>query len=198
MMKAVVYNGSGIQVEQVPRPTLIESTDIIVKVSLTAICGSDLHLAGGFVSGVEIGDILGHEFMGTVVESGKDVKKLIVGDRVVVSAIISCGTCFYCKKEEFAHCDVSNLNRDIQEDTMGYAQAGIFGFSNPSGSYAGGQAEYVRVPFADVGAFKVPASLLDEQVLFLTDIFPTGWMAAENCDIKEGDTVAVWGCGAVG
>lgn len=198
MMKAVVYKGNGIRVEQVPKPTLIEPTDVIVKVSLTAICGSDLHLAGGLLSGVEIGDIFGHEFMGTVVESGKDVKKITVGDRVIVPAIISCGSCFYCKKGEFAHCDKSNPNHDIQEEAMGYASAGIFGFSKTSGSYAGGQAEYVRVPFADVGAFKVPASLSDEQVLFLTDIFPTGWMAAENCDIKEGDTVAVWGCGPVG
>jgi len=185
-------------VDDVPKPRIIEPTDVILKVTLTAICGSDLHLYGGLLPTVEKGDIFGHEFMGTIVEVGNEVKHFAVGDRVVVPFTISCGTCYYCANEEYSLCDNSNPCRHISEETMGYGVGGLFGFTKLCGDYAGGQAEYVRVPFADVGCFMVPRTLSDEQVLFLTDIFPTGWMAAENCDIRKGDTVAIWGAGPVG
>jgi threonine dehydrogenase-like Zn-dependent dehydrogenase len=198
-MKAVRYYGKeDIRVETVPDPQILNPRDAIVKITATAICGSDLHIYGGYIPTMEHGDILGHEFMGEVVEVGKDNKRLTVGDRVVVPFTISCGRCFFCKEELWSLCDNSNPNAWMAEQINGYSGSGLFGYSHMYGGYPGGQAEYARVPFADVGPLKVPASLSDEQVLFLSDIFPTGYMAADNCGIKRGDTVAVWGCGPVG
>ena len=198
-MRALCWYGTGdVRVETVPDPKLLNPRDAIVKVTLTAICGSDLHLYDGYIPTMEKGDILGHEFMGEVVEVGAEVENLQVGDRVVVPFPISCGRCHYCGREEYSLCDNSNPNAYIAETAYGYSPAGIYGYSHMLGGYAGGQAEYVRVPFADVGPMKVPDGLTDEQVLFLTDIYPTGYQAAVNCDIEEGDTVAVWGCGPVG
>lgn len=198
-MKAVCYHGKhDVRVENVPDPRILNPRDAIIRVTATAICGSDLHLYDGFIPTMQRGDILGHEFMGEVVEVGPEVKKLKKGDRVVVPFAIACGNCFYCKHDLWSLCDNSNPNAWIPENVYGYSGSGLFGYSHMYGGYAGGQAEYVRVPFADVGPFKVPKDLADEQVLFLTDIFPTGYMAAENCNIQPGDTVAVWGCGPVG
>jgi len=198
-VKAVRWYGKGdVRVEDVPEPKIVNPRDAIVRVTSTAICGSDLHLYGGYVPTMMKGDILGHEFMGEVVEVGAAITTLKVGDRVVVPFPIACGRCWFCEQQLFSACDNSNPNAWVLEAMYGYSGAGIFGYSHMYGGYAGGQAEYVRVPFADVGPFKVPSTLSDEQVLFLTDIFPTGYMAAENCDIKPGDTVAVWGCGPVG
>ena len=198
-MRALCWYGTGdVRVETVPDPTILNDRDAIIKVTLTAICGSDLHLYDGYIPTMEKGDILGHEFMGEVVEVGKEIKNLAVGDRVVVPFPISCGRCHYCGREEYSLCDNSNPNAYIAETAYGYSPAGLFGYSHMLGGYAGGQAEYVRVPFADVGPIKVPEGLSDEQVLFLTDIYPTGYQAAVNCAIEEGDTVAVWGCGPVG
>lgn len=186
------------RVIDVPDPKILNPRDAIVKVTSTAICGSDLHLYNGFVPSMEKGDIVGHEFMGQVVEIGSEVKKLKVGDRIVVPFPIACGQCFFCQKEMFSLCENSNPNAVMAEKMWGHSPAGIFGYSHLTGGYAGGQAEYVRVPFADVDHIKIPDDLTDEQVLFLSDIFPTGYMAAENCNIQGGDTVAVWGCGPVG
>ena len=198
-MKAVCWYGAGdVRVERVPDPVLINPRDAIVRVTRTAICGSDLHLYGGFIPGMKAGDVLGHEFMGEVVEVGKGVTGLAVGDRVVVPFAIACGRCFFCQRELWSLCDNSNPNAATLEKVYGYSGAGLFGYSHLYGGYAGGQAEYVRVPFADVGPLKVPEGVDDELVLFLTDIFPTGYMAAENCNIQSGDVVAVWGCGPVG
>src|SRR3954451_15366103 len=198
-MKALCWNGKNdVRVETVPDPTILSSRDAIVRITSTAICGSDLHLYDGFIPTMEKGDILGHEFMGEVVELGSGVKNLNVGDRVVVPFPISCGNCFFCQKGLFSLCENSNPNADKAELLWGHSPAGIYGYSHLLGGYAGGQAEYVRVPFADVDHIKVPEGLSDEQVLFLSDIFPTGYMAAENCDIEPGDTIAVWGCGPVG
>jgi threonine dehydrogenase-like Zn-dependent dehydrogenase len=199
-MKALCWHGTGdVQVDTVPDPKILNPGDAIVKITSTAICGSDLHLFDGFMPTMKKGDILGHEPMGKVVEVGKGVKNLKVGDRVVVPFTISCGECFFCKKDMFSLCDNSNPNAEIARAAMGHSPAGLFGFSHMLGGYAGGQAEYLRVPFADVGPLKIENdSLTDEQVLFLSDIFPTGYMAAENCGIEEGDTVAVWGGGPVG
>ncbi len=198
-MKALCWHGKDdVRVENVPDPQIINQRDAIIKVTSTAICGSDLHLYDGYIPTVEAGDILGHEFMGEVVELGREVKNLKIGDRVVVPFPIACGDCFFCKRELWSSCDNSNPNAWMAEKLWGYSPAGIFGYSHLTGGYAGGQAEYVRVPFADVGPMKVPDSLDDEQVLFLTDILPTGYMAAEDCDIRPGDTVAVWGAGPVG
>ncbi len=198
-MRALCWYGRGdVRVERVPDPELLNPKDAIIRVSATAICGSDLHLFDGYIPTMHKGDILGHEFMGEVVEVGREVKKLKVGDRVVVPFPIACGQCWFCQHDLWSLCDNSNPNAGPAETLYGHAPAGIFGYSHLMGGYAGGQAEYVRVPYADVGPFKVPDSLSDEQVLFLTDIFPTGYQAAENCDIKGGDTVAVWGCGPVG
>jgi threonine dehydrogenase-like Zn-dependent dehydrogenase len=199
-MKALCWYGTGdVRVETVPDPKILNPRDAIIKITSTAICGSDLHLLDGYMPTMEKGDILGHEPMGEVIEIGKEVKNLKVGDRVVVPFTISCGECFFCKKEMFSLCDTSNPNAEIARAAMGHSPAGLFGFSHMLGGYAGGQAEYLRVPFADVGPLKIENdSLSDEQVLFLSDIFPTGYMAAENCGIEEGDTVAVWGCGPVG
>ena len=198
-MRAVVWNDKrDVQVEQVPDPKIVNPRDAIVRVTLAAICGSDLHLYNGFVPSMESGDILGHEFMGEVVEVGRAVTSLRVGDRVVIPFPIACGGCFFCKSELYSLCENSNPNAWMAEKLWGHSPAGIFGYSHMLGGYAGGQAQYVRVPFADVGHVKVPAALSDEQVLFLGDIYPTGYMAAENCHIQPGDTVAVWGCGPVG
>jgi threonine dehydrogenase-like Zn-dependent dehydrogenase len=186
------------RVEQVPDPKILNQRDAIVKISSTAICGSDLHLYNGFMPTMEKGDILGHEFMGEVVETGREVKNLKVGDRVVVPFPISCGNCFFCQQEMFSLCENSNPNAWMAEKMFGHSPCGIFGYSHLTGGYAGGQAEYARVPFADVGPIKIPNGMPDEQVLFLSDIFPTGYMGAEMCDIKQGDTIAVWGCGPVG
>jgi threonine dehydrogenase-like Zn-dependent dehydrogenase len=197
-MKALCWYGSrDVRVENVPDPHVINPRDVIVRVMLTAICGSDVHLYDGFVPSMQRGDILGHEFMGEVVEIGHN-NGLQVGDRVVVPFPIACGHCFFCKNQLYASCDNSNPNAAALEALQGYSAAGLYGYSHLYGGYAGGQAEYVRVPFGDVGPLKVPDKITDEQALFLSDILPTGYMAAENCDIKPGDTVAVWGCGPVG
>jgi threonine dehydrogenase-like Zn-dependent dehydrogenase len=185
-------------VEQVPDPKILNSRDAIVKITSTAICGSDLHLYNGFVPSMQQGDIVGHEFMGEVMEVGKDVKNLKTGDRVVVPFPISCGNCFFCKEGLFSLCENSNPNAWMAEKMWGHSPAGIFGYSHLLGGFAGGQAEYARVPFADVGPIKIENGFTDEQVLFLSDIFPTGYMAAEACNIRPGDTIAVWGCGPVG
>jgi threonine dehydrogenase-like Zn-dependent dehydrogenase len=198
-MKATCWMGKQkMEVREVPDPKILNQRDAIVKVTSTAICGSDLHLYNLFVPFMEKGDILGHEFMGEVVEVGREVKKVKVGDRVIVPFPIACGVCGACKAGLFAGCENSNPNAHIAEKLMGHSPAGIFGYSHLTGGFAGGQAEYARVPFADVGGFTMPDDLSDEQVLFLTDIFPTGYMAAEMCNIQPGDTVAVWGCGPVG
>jgi threonine dehydrogenase-like Zn-dependent dehydrogenase len=192
------YGKKDVRVEQVPDPKILNRRDAIVKISSTAICGSDLHLYNGFMPTMEKGDILGHEFMGEIMELGPDVKDRKVGDRVVVSFPISCGQCYFCKQEMFSLCENSNPNAWMAEKVFGHAPSGVFGYSHLTGGYAGGQAEFARVPFADVGTIKVPNGLSDEQVLFLSDIFPTGYMGAEMCNIKPGDTIAVWGCGPVG
>ncbi|MBW4541908.1 MAG: glutathione-dependent formaldehyde dehydrogenase [Myxacorys chilensis ATA2-1-KO14] len=198
-MKAVCWHGAkDVKVETVPDPKIINPRDAIVKITSTAICGSDLHLYDGFNPTMQKGDILGHEFMGEVVELGSGVKNVKKGDRVVVPFTIACGSCFFCQRTLWSLCDNSNPNAWMAEAEMGYSPSGLFGYSHLTGGYAGGQAEYARVPFADVGLFKIPDGLTDEQVLFLTDVFPTGYMAAENCDIQPGDTVAIWGCGPVG
>ena len=198
-MKAVCYHGqSDIRVEDVPDPRILNPRDAIIRVTSTAICGSDLHIYGGYIPTMHSGDILGHEFMGEVVEVGQAKSRLRVGDRVVVPFTIACGHCYFCKEEMWSLCDNSNPNAWMAEKISGFSGSGLFGYSHMYGGYPGGQAEYARVPFADVGPIKVPSSLSDEQVLFLSDVFPTGYMAAERCDIKRGDTVAVWGCGPVG
>lgn len=199
-MKANCWMGKrDMQVQEVDDPTILNPGDAIVKITSTAICGSDLHLYNGYVPTLEKGDILGHEFMGEVVETGPSVKRLAVGDRVVVPFTISCGGCSHCARQQWSLCDNSNPNGWIAEKLMGYTPAGIFGYSHMTGGYAGGQAEYARVPFADHGPLIIENNLPDEKVLFLSDVFPTGYMAAEACDIKPGTSVvAVWGCGPVG
>ncbi len=187
-----------VRVETVPDPKIINSRDAIVRITSTAICGSDLHLYNGFVPTMESGDVMGHEFMGEVVEVGSEVKNLRRGDRVVVPFPIACGACFFCKQGLFAACENSNPNAWMAEKLWGHHIAGVFGYSHLTGGFAGGQAEYARVPFADVGPVKIPEGLTDDQVLFLSDIFPTAYMGAEMCEIQPGDTVAVWGCGPVG
>jgi threonine dehydrogenase-like Zn-dependent dehydrogenase len=198
-MKALCWYGTNdVRISRVPDPKILNPRDAIIKVTLTAICGSDLHLLDGFIPTLKRGDILGHEFMGEVVAVGPEITKLRIGDRVVVPFTIACGRCFFCERELWSACDNSNPNAWMLDEAYGYSGSGLFGYSHMMGGYAGGQAEYVRVPFADVGPMKVPDELSDEQVLFLSDIFPTGYMAAENCSITPGDTVAVWGCGPVG
>ncbi len=198
-MKAISWHGpEDVRVTEVPEPRIVNPRDAIVRVTLSAICGSDLHLYNGYIPTMEAGDILGHEFMGEVVEVGPGNRELRVGDRVVVPFAIACGRCFYCQRDLSSLCDNSNPNAGMAEALYGFSGSGLFGYSHVFGGYAGGQAEYVRVPFADVGPLRVPPGFADEQVLFLSDIFPTGYMAAENCDIRPGDTVAVWGCGPVG
>jgi threonine dehydrogenase-like Zn-dependent dehydrogenase len=198
-MKATCWMGiQKMEVQEVPDPQILNQGDCIVKVTSTAICGSDLHLYNGFLPMMEPGDIMGHEFMGEVVEVGRNVKKLKVGDRVVVPFPIACGHCRQCELQMYSLCENSNPNAHIAEKLMGHSPAGIFGYSHLTGGFAGGQAEYARVPFADVGPLKVPEGMPDEQALFLSDILPTGYMGAEMCGIKPGDTVAVWGAGPVG
>ncbi|MEO5859045.1 MAG: zinc-dependent alcohol dehydrogenase [Pyrinomonadaceae bacterium] len=197
-MRALCWHGTGdVRVDSVPDPIIEEPGDAIIRITSTAICGSDLHLYNGFMPTMEKGDVLGHENMGEVVEVGGSVKNLKVGDRVVVPFTISCGECFFCKKEMYSLCDRSNPNAGIAAKAMGQSPAGLLGFSHMLGGFWGGQAEYLRVPYADVGPIKVPTDIPDENLLFLSDIFPTGYMAAENCQIEEGDTVAIWGCGPV-
>jgi len=198
-MRAVCYYGrQDVRVETVPDPEILNPRDAIIRVTATAICGSDLHIYGGYIPTMQKGDVLGHEFMGEVMEVGRENHRLKPGERVVVPFTIACGQCFFCKEQLWSLCDNSNPNAWVAEKLYGYSASGLFGYSHMYGGYAGGQAEYVRVPFADVGPLRVPASLRDEQVLFLSDVFPTGYMAAENCQIAPGDTVAVWGCGPVG
>ncbi len=197
-MKAVCWYGTeDVRVENVPDPKIQNPRDAIIRVTSTAICGSDLHLYGGFIPSMQKGDILGHEFMGEVVEVGHE-NGLKKGDRVVVPFTIACGRCWFCENTLTSLCDNSNPNAAIAEAAYGFSGSGLFGYSHMYGGFAGGQAEYVRVPYSDVGPIKVPEELTDEQVLFLSDIFPTGYMAAENCDIEKGDVVAIWGCGPVG
>jgi threonine dehydrogenase-like Zn-dependent dehydrogenase len=198
-MKAICWMGKeDVEVREVPDPRILNERDAIVRVTSTAICGSDLHLYDGFIPTMRRGDVLGHEFMGEVVEAGRDVSNLDVGDRVVVPFPIACGSCNACTRGLFSLCENTNPNASIAEKLWGDSTCGIFGYSHATGGYAGGQAEYARVPFADVGPLKVDDDLTDEQVLFLSDIFPTGYMGAEMCDIKPGDVVAVWGAGPVG
>jgi threonine dehydrogenase-like Zn-dependent dehydrogenase len=192
------YGKQDVRVEQVPDPHILNKCDAIIRITSTAICGSDLHLYNGLMPTMEQGDILGHEFMGEVVEVGPEVKNVKVGDRVVTAFPIACGHCFFCQQELFSLCENSNPNAWMAEKMLGHAPCGIFGYSHLLGGFAGGQAEYARVPFADVGTLKIPDGLSDEQVLCLSDIFPTGYMGAEMCNIKPGDTIAVWGCGPVG
>jgi threonine dehydrogenase-like Zn-dependent dehydrogenase len=198
-MKALVYNGAkDVRIENVQDPVIQDPKDVILKVTSAAICGSDLHLYDGLIPQTKKGDVLGHEFMGEVVEKGKSVSTLNTGDKVVAAFPISCGECFFCRNSMYSLCDNSNPNSDKAEMVYGYSPAGIYGYSHIFGGFPGGQAEYVRVPYADVGTLKIENGLPDEKVLFLGDIFPTGYMAAENCNIKPGETVAVWGCGPVG
>jgi threonine dehydrogenase-like Zn-dependent dehydrogenase len=198
-MRANVWSGRNtVQVENVPDPRILNSRDAIVKITSTAICGSDLHMYDGYMPTMRKGDILGHEFMGEVVETGRDVDNLSVGDRVVVPFPIACGNCNACRNEMYSVCENSNPNAGLAEKMMGHSPCGIFGYTHMLGGYAGGQAEYARVPFADVGPIKIENDLPDEKVLFLSDIFPTGYMGAELCDIKPGDVIAVWGAGPVG
>jgi threonine dehydrogenase-like Zn-dependent dehydrogenase len=198
-MRATVWSGRNtVQVENVPDPKILNDRDAIVQISSTAICGSDLHLYDGYIPTMKRGDILGHEFMGEIVEKGKGVSNLNVGDRVVVPFPIACGNCWSCKNELYSVCENSNPNSGIAEKLFGHSTAGIFGYSHITGGYAGGQAEYARVPYADVGPFKVEDDLTDEQVLFLSDIFPTGYFGADLCDIKGGEVIAVFGAGPVG
>jgi threonine dehydrogenase-like Zn-dependent dehydrogenase len=198
-MRANCWRGRNtVRVENVPDPVILNPRDAIVRVTLTAICGSDLHLYDGYIPTMERGDVLGHEFMGEVVELGSGVKNLKVGERVVVPFPIACGACSACAAQLFSLCENSNPNGWMAQKLWGHSPAGIFGYSHLTGGYAGGQAEYVRVPFADVGPLQVPDGMRDEQALFLSDIFPTGYMAAEMCGIKPGDVIAVWGCGPVG
>ncbi len=199
-MRALTYHGTkDVRVDTVPDPEIVNPRDAIVEVTSTAICGSDLHLYDGVIPGTWPGDILGHEFMGRVVETGPK-STLQKGQRVVVPFTISCGACFHCRKTEFSACDNSNPveNQDVTEALYGHSLSALFGYSHLTGGYPGGQAEYVRVPFSDVGPIVIPDGLEDDKVLFLSDILPTGWMAAENAEVGEGDTVAVWGCGPVG
>jgi threonine dehydrogenase-like Zn-dependent dehydrogenase len=197
-MRANCWNGvNDLRVETVPDPQIINPRDAIIRITSTAICGSDLHLYNGYIPSMMKGDILGHEFMGEVVEVGSGVTNLKRGDRVVNPFPIACGGCFFCKTTQFSLCENSNPNAWMAEKLWGHSPAGLFGYSHMLGGYAGGQAEYARIPFADVGPIKVPEHLSDDQVLFLSDVFPTGYMAAEACNIQPGDTVAVWGCGPV-
>jgi threonine dehydrogenase-like Zn-dependent dehydrogenase len=198
-MKALCWHGkSDVRYETVPDPEIQDPRDVIVRITSTAICGSDLHLYDGYMPGMQAGDVLGHEPMGEVIEVGSQVRKLKVGDRIVVPFTISCGDCFFCRRQLFSLCDESNPNAELARKAMGHSPAGLFGYSHILGGFPGGQAEYLRVPFADVSPLQIPDELPDDQVLFLSDIFPTGYMAAENAEIEPGDTVAVWGCGPVG
>jgi len=198
-MKAVCWYGANdVRVETVPDPQILNPRDAIIKITSTAICGSDLHIYDGYIPTMQQGDIIGHEFMGEVVEVGRGVNNLKIGARVVVPSTIGCGHCNYCKHDQWSLCDNSNPNGYMEEALFGNITSAIYGYSHLFGGYAGAQAEYIRVPFADVGVLNVPKDLSDEQLLFISDAIPTGYMGAELCDIQPGDTVAVWGCGAVG
>jgi len=198
-MRALCWHGKGdVRIDTVPDPKIEHPRDAVIRITACAICGSDLHLLDGYQPTMKSGDILGHENMGEVIELGSEVTNLRVGDRVVVPFTISCGQCWFCEQGLYSCCDTTNPNAEMAIKAMGHSPAGLFGFSHMLGGYSGGQAEYLRVPMADVGPIKVPDSLTDEQALFLSDIFPTGYMAAENAQIKDGDTVAIWGCGPVG
>jgi threonine dehydrogenase-like Zn-dependent dehydrogenase len=198
-MKAVCWYGTNdVRVEDVPDPRILNPRDAVIRITSTAICGSDLHLYDGYIPTMMKGDILGHEFMGEVVEVGSAVKNLKVGDRVVNPFPIACGNCFFCQEQQFSLCENSNPNAWMAEKMWGHSPCGIFGYSHMLGGYAGGQAQYARIPYADVGPIKIPDGLTDEQVLFLSDVLPTGYMAVEACDIKPGHVVAVWGAGPVG
>jgi threonine dehydrogenase-like Zn-dependent dehydrogenase len=198
-MKALVWQGEkDIRYETVPDPQIEQPRDAIIRMSCCAICGSDLHLFDGFMPGMESGDIMGHEFMGEVVEVAKENRALKVGDRVVVPFTIICGECDQCKRGNFSVCERSNRNKEVADKLFGHTTAGLFGYTHLTGGYAGGQAEYIRVPFADKTHVKIPDGLTDEQVLFLGDMFPTGWQAAVQCDIEPTDTVCIWGAGPVG
>lgn len=198
-MRALTFHGKGdIRCESVPDPKILHPRDAIIRVTACAICGSDVHIYDGVIPSMESGDVLGHETMGEVVEVGAENRALQVGDRVVVPFTIACGECFFCRNGFHSGCERSNPNHAMAEKLWGHSPAGLFGYSHMLGGYAGGQAEYLRVPYADVGPIKVPDGLSDEQVLFLSDIFPTGYMAADFCDLKGGETVAIWGCGPVG
>jgi threonine dehydrogenase-like Zn-dependent dehydrogenase len=198
-VKALAWHGKGdIRCEEVPDPKIEHGRDAIIKITACAICGSDLHIYGGIIPSMKKGDVLGHENMGEVVEVGPENKKLKVGDRVVVPFTIACGECFFCRNGFYSGCERTNPDHKAAAKLWGNSPAGLFGYSHLLGGYAGGQAEYLRVPYADVGPIKVPDGLSDERVLFLSDIFPTGYMGAEFCDLKGGETVAIWGCGPVG
>jgi threonine dehydrogenase-like Zn-dependent dehydrogenase len=198
-MKALCWHGQGdIRCDTVPDPKIEQPRDVIIKVTSCAICGSDLHIYGGLIPEMRGGDVLGHETMGEVVEVGAAITNLRVGDRVVVPFTISCGECFFCQRGFYSACERSNPDKKKAELLWGYAPAGLFGYSHLTGGYAGGQAEYLRVPYADVGPIKVPDGFTDDQVLFLSDIFPTGYMSADLCNIQAGQTIAIWGCGPVG
>jgi len=198
-MKAICWHGtSDVRVDTVPDPKIADPGDAIVRITSTAICGSDLHLYDGLMPTMQEGDVLGHEPMGVVEEVGKGVTKLKKGDRIVIPFTISCGSCWFCQRQMYSLCDTSNPNAEMARKVMGQSPAALFGYSHMLGGFAGGQAEYLRVPYADVGPIKIESGLSDEQVLFLSDIFPTGYMAAEQAEIEPGDTVAVWGCGPVG
>jgi threonine dehydrogenase-like Zn-dependent dehydrogenase len=198
-MKALTWHGKhDIRCETVPDPKIQDNRDAIIKVTACAICGSDLHIYDGMIPQMKSGDVLGHETMGEVVEVGSNVRNLRPGDRVVVPFTISCGECFFCQKGFYSACERSNPDKKIAEEVWGHSPAGLFGYSHMLGGYPGGQAEYLRVPYADVGPIKIENGLSDEQVLFLSDIFPTGYMAADFCNIKGGETIAIWGCGPVG
>jgi threonine dehydrogenase-like Zn-dependent dehydrogenase len=198
-MKALCWEGKhDIAVKTVRNPTILNPQDVIVRVTTAAICGSDLHLYDGYIPTMQKGDIMGHETMGEIVEVGSAVKKLRVGDKIVIPFDIGCGKCHHCEQEEYSACDNSNPNSLMADKVYGYSGAGLFGYSHMYGGYAGGQAEYIRVPYAETNSLLIPPGIDDEKVLFLSDILPTGYMAAENCNIKPGDTVAVWGAGPVG
>ncbi|GGB79651.1 zinc-dependent alcohol dehydrogenase [Dyadobacter sediminis] len=198
-MKALCYNNvRDLRVENIPDPAIISPKDMIIRVTLSSVCGSDLHIINGFIPTVKSGDVLGHEFMGEVVETGSEVRKFVKGDRVVVSSVIACGECHYCQHDSFSLCDNTNPNAFMPEKLYGDTMAGIFGYTHAFGGYAGSHAQYIRIPFADIGAFKVPEGLHDDSVIFCSDAFPTGYMAADMADIKPGSVVAIWGCGGVG
>ncbi len=198
-MRAICWHAKGdVRCDNVPDPKIVDPTDMVVRVTSTAICGSDLHLLDGFMPTMQAGDVIGHEPMGEVVEVGKEVRNLQPGDRVVIPFTISCGKCWFCEKQMYSLCDTSNPNYEIARKAMGHSPAALFGYSHMLGGFAGGQAEYLRVPYADVSPLKIESDLADEQVLFLSDILPTGYMGAENAEIEPGETVAVWGCGPVG
>jgi threonine dehydrogenase-like Zn-dependent dehydrogenase len=198
-MRALCWNGvNDLRVETVPDPEILNPRDVILKVKLSTTCGSDLHFIDGYIPTMREGDVIGHEFMGEIVDVGKEVKRVKKGDRVVVPSFICCGSCWYCRHDLYSLCDNTNPKGELQEPVFGYPTAGIYGYTHAFGGYAGSHAEYVRVPHADVDCFKVPDGVRDETALFLSDAGPTGYMGADFCDIKRGDTVAVWGCGGVG